>query len=344
MFKRILVFVCFCFVFSGTCLAGEKAWYPKATDSCASFNAERGTALWRDSRILNLKSGIEATLSKVASDVAAFEGVAPAKDDKRVDDVTATILLSAYCDNHGSMKLGDVNPSEVVMGATGDLNNPANESNMAIIYWYQNNIGLCGSDVECLRIASSYKAHARLCNTGNHHQACTDLKRDRKKWDLRKSVLSVSSNDSALNQWVTQSLAWCGTNADCTTIVKSYQAHAISCAAGSKQACIDKDRDLKDWTAIGANSPSNPQTASKGSMMQCLQDALKKAVENCRQQNCPNEVIPQVVRVAQQAQCGYSAIEAEKPIYPVRPQLPAISNCTSTPMVGGGFTTDCTQD
>jgi len=95
-------------------------------------------------------------------------------------------------------------------------------------------------------------------------------------------------------------------------------------------------------TPDDSHKTASTPNALSDAMMTCLQNTLRNSIESCRRNNCPVETLSAAVRAAQQAACGYSAIEPAQPIN-MLPSFPTSSNCTSKPMHGGGFTTECTQ-
>jgi hypothetical protein len=79
------------------------------------------------------------------------------------------------------------------------------------------------------------------------------------------------------------------------------------------------------------------QPTSQDAMLKCLQDTAKSIVTNCRNSSCDASSLINRVRLAQQAFCGYSAIE---PIQPT-PLSPNPTNCITSPTPGGGWITTC---
>jgi len=128
---------------------------------------------------------------------------------------------------------------------------------------------------------------------------------------------AIPATDSALESWYQQTITYCQTNADCERIASSYKNHALGCQRGESQACIDRDRDLADidaWNAkrrapVGvAQAPATPVD-----MPACLQAATKRVAEYCKAENrqCPSGMARYyMLRAAQQADCGYSALDS----------------------------------
>lgn len=281
MRPSFLFLACWCVVFGAACSAASgdelqksanETWYPKAIDSCTTFNAEVGTHgypnllanpefFYQDRAVAKLRSDLDAILHTDPSEKYHF-----------------ILGLSTYCDSHGTTLLGGISASDIVNYLKGNKaassNNYSETDYQAAVTWYNSTIKSCGSDTECKMIATSYRNHVE------------------------------------------------------------------SCYKGDQQACADIERDRKDWSSRG-----NATTTLKDPMTQCLQDTLSKVVGNCRQTNCPKDSLLDTIRYAQQAQCGYSAIEPIRPqtIQPVQPSNPTTSDCISRPRPGGGFTTECIQ-
>lgn len=215
MFSRILIFICFYFVFIGSCFPAQRTWYPKAEDTCAKFLLDRIDK--------------NAKLITPTKDPAIAKLVTHFKTANRIDEKKGEALvffdLFAYCNTHALTKLGDISAQELA-----DILSP----NI-----FDNN--------------SSNSTSPKVPN---------------------EATASTNVNGEA--------------------------------------------------------------------MMKCLQDTLRSTIEACRKNNCPMDTIAANVRVAQQAACGFSAIDPEKPIS-MPPIYPTTSNCTSIPQPGGGLTTECTQ-
>jgi hypothetical protein len=132
---------------------------------------------------------------------------------------------------------------------------------------------------------------------------------------------------SALDDWYRKAFENCGSDEDCKRIMKTAYENRVACARGTK-ACSDQDSDsiaIERW-----NAQKRSQTSSSSTLMGCLQDTADRVVANCKQRaaakNVPVEVeCPDgmgIIRVAQQARCGYSAIEPDRPITLESPRLP----------------------
>ncbi len=196
MYLRTQVLVCFCFAFYGTCLAAGNEWYPKASDTCESFSTEfkahspivdKHPELWRDKTISKLKSAL------YASDVRAAE-----EKTEELRSLDTLILLAMYCDSHGTIRLRDIRAADIFASFKGGAVR-SNDYKTAED-WYNDTIGKCGSDNECIRIATSYRNHARTCYMQADQQACTDVERDRKDWAARGSSAATSTPKDAMMQ------------------------------------------------------------------------------------------------------------------------------------------------
>jgi len=138
--KKCLIVLSFALL-SFNVLAAENTWYPKASDSCASFSVEfkAHTAnaynkwkqhpellklLWRDKAVAQLKSDLDAALDSLR-----------AKNNEEKPHVSAVgdslgtlIIFSTYCDSHGTTLLGAINASDIISSFKGSGNSPSNST------------------------------------------------------------------------------------------------------------------------------------------------------------------------------------------------------------------------
>ena len=123
--------------------------------------------------------------------------------------------------------------------------------------------------------------------------------------------------DAALDEWYRSALTTCGTDSNCSRIATSYRNHSIACSGSDPQACIDRDRDRTDIDEWNAKRSALPATAAQApaapvDMPACLQAANKRLAEYCKAENsrCPGgQSLYYMLRAAQQASCGYSALD-----------------------------------
>lgn len=82
-------------------------------------------------------------------------------------------------------------------------------------------------------------------------------------------------------------------------------------------------------------------------MLACLQDSARKVVENCRATNCAQDTIVDQVKIVQQAQCGYSAIDtgrqSQSTVTTPIQQQPTFIDCTSRRNINGEISYNCMQ-
>lgn len=352
-----MLFRLFCtgigFLVSSSCLAQVAEWYPQASLSCSAYVSETKLhqffadnkastegLLKRDDQLLSLLLQISALQDRTYNELAEFTSRADLKPTQTSTLKTTAIGLLLYCPKFPNKLLRDIDPMDVVRHPLGDIETQAQLIDAAA--WYKAAIAICRKNSQCSNIANSYRQHASDCILKSTKAACDAVPKDSSDWMQMKSGSNkITASDPALNKWVADSLIWCGANSACTNIVKSYQVHTIDCSHGSQQACVDHDRDLRDWDAMYASGAG--VQASGDARMQCLQLALNKTMAYCKEKNCPSEDVPEIARVAQQAQCGYSAIEPRRSYIPPAPQFPTMSDCSYTPRVGGGFNSTCTQ-
>ena len=120
MYTRLLIVICFFSTLSGTCLSAEDTWYPKSSDSCASFSAEAKThnwtalaqhpeLLWRDKAIFKLKSDYIAALDAISVQIKEGKRHASAEENS----IGTLLILQIYCDDHGIARLGDITVSDI---------------------------------------------------------------------------------------------------------------------------------------------------------------------------------------------------------------------------------------
>ncbi len=83
----------------------------------------------------------------------------------------------------------------------------------------------------------------------------------------------------------------------------------------------------------------------KDEMLACLQGVVKKVVDNCKAASCREDTLVGQIKLVQQAQCGYSAINTneQRPSYTTTPQAPVFTNCTSRRNLSGDVTLNCMQ-
>lgn len=352
-----MVFRLFCTVIgilvSSSCLAQGAEWHPRATLSCDTYVSEAKLhkffagnkastegLLKRDDQFLSLLLQISALQDRTYNELAEFTNRADLKPTQTSSLRTTAIGLLLYCPKFPNKLLRDIDPMDVVRHPLGDIETQAQLIDAAA--WYRAAITTCSDNSQCSTIANSYRQHASDCILNSTKSACDAVPKDTSDWTQMKSGSNqITTSDPALNKWVADSLTWCGTNAACKNIVKSYQAHTIACSQGSQQACADHDRDLRDWDAM--NASGGGVQASGDARMQCLQLALNQTMAYCKENNCPSGEMPEIARLTQQAKCGYSAIEPSTSYVPPAPQFPTMSDCSYTPRVGGGFNSTCTQ-
>jgi hypothetical protein len=146
----------------------------------------------------------------------------------------------------------------------------------------------------------------------------------------------------ASQDWYKYAISVCKIGTECFRIATSYINHSKACLIeNNKQACSDVERDRKDWDTI--SSASTPAIASAGNLTQCLQEAATKAVAYCREENCPSEIISDLIRKVQQTRCGYSAISEDKPIYSTPIQSPRFTDCTTNRDISGQAKINCIE-
>ena len=297
----------------------------------------------RDDRLLKLILKIGVLEESADKDLAEFTNSADFNLASQKSLAANAVSLSLYCTTHKAAILRDIDPLDVVRHPMEFMGEGAWKAQlMDASAWYKDAIATCGKSSQCSAIANNYREHTSACLLhGGNQAACDAVKQDASDWaQMKSSSNQITSNDPALNKWVAESLVWCGSNTSCSTIVKSYQAHTIACSQGNQQACVDHDRDLKDWDSI---TLAGAGQSSGDAKMQCLQQVMNKVMAYCNQGNCPEADRLQVVRSAQQAECGFSAIEPSKPYVAPTPQFPSMSDCSYSPRSGGGFNSTCTQ-
>ena len=132
--------------------------------------------------------------------------------------------------------------------------------------------------------------------------------------ELNASVTKAPAETSALDAWLVESNKMCGSDGECKRIAKKYFDDAVACNGGNATACSARDPNVSEidrWNAQRKNLPS--QVAPQDALMQCLQDQANRVAQSCLKENdCRG--LSRMVRRAQQMNCGYSAIDSDKPI------------------------------
>jgi len=157
--KKTLMGVVIYLGFVASCFAGQ-SWYPKANDQCAKYvmnttNKSAG-ALTTPTK--------DPVIKKLIDDFNSATGVKDAGG-------MALLYLLGYCNTHAATRLGNVTANDLIAQAKQVSFDDQIEQ------WYKQSVSVCGSNSECVGIATNYRKHAISCNSGDQ-QACSDMGRD----------------------------------------------------------------------------------------------------------------------------------------------------------------------
>jgi hypothetical protein len=146
---------------------------------------------------------------------------------------------------------------------------------------------------------------------------------------------------AAAESWHRNTLTQCGSSEECKRLMNKTYDDTLACWDGNPKACNDRYSDYYEVGRWNGRAEGSAQSNSQATLQQCLQDTAARAMKACKEtSSCEGRVMMETIRYAQQAGCGYSALQA--PQLPQPPQPPPLpTHCMTMPLGGGVSTTSC---